>query len=336
MEKTLTDNPSFTRSILGTADPAEVLSNLDAFCKKHLGSEVDEVLFFNLSVGAAFGLLLNDGRRIFLKVHPPERPSEYLKAVHRVQNYLYRRNFPCPEPLLGPRPFSVGLATVDEFLDKGEVSDGHDPEVRHEMAKVLYRQIQLAGEVRDLRGLEEGWPWPGKNELWPPPHNALFDFEATAEGAGWIDDAASKAKAIVDSFDGRVVVGHTDWSADQIRIENGEVSAVYDWDSLRPEKEAVVVGIAASNFTSTWSLGIPNPPTPEETLLFIEDYETARGERFSAAGRKAIAAAAVYAVTYIARCEHAVNTKGENLLESFREALLVHRETYLRHLALKD
>ena len=262
MEKTLTDNPPLSRSILGTEDPEEVRHNLDTFCNAHLGSEVKEVLLFQLSTGAAFGLLLHDGRRVFLKAHPPERPAEYLEAVHRVQKHLHHRSFPCPEPLIGPQPFGIGLATVDEFVDTGEIPNGHGPKVRQEMAQMLAHQIDLAEEVPDIRGLEKGWPWPKKDELWPPPHNALYDFEATQKGAGWIDAAAAEAKAIVDDFDGRTVVGHTDWSADQIRLKNGEVSVVYDWDSLRPEKEVVVVGIAASNFTSTWSLGTPQSAKP--------------------------------------------------------------------------
>lgn len=325
----MADNPAFTRSILGTTDPTEVRHNLDAFCTQHLGSGVNEVLFFNLSVGAGFGLLLRDGRRVFLKAHPPERPQEYLRAVHRVQAHLYSRDFPAPRPLAGPAPFGVGLASVDEFVDAGEPPDGHDPRIRKLAARTLARQIALAGEVKDLRGLEQGWPWPAAGELWPPPHNALFDFDATTGGAAWIDDTAARARGVVDGFDGRTVVGHTDWSVDHLRVADGEVRVVYDWDSLRLEKEVVVVGIAASNFTSTWSLGFPNPPTPEETWLFVEDYEAARDGPLSGAERNALAAAAIYAVAYIARCEHAVDPEGKNLRGSFREALPRHTETYL-------
>lgn len=329
LNETLNNNPLLSRSILGTADPEEVRRNLDNFCKKHLNSEVEEVLLFGLSTGAAFGLLLDSGRHVFLKAHPPERPSEYLEAVHRVQDHLNRRGFPCPKPVLGPAPFGISRATVDEFVSEGDIPDGHGPEVRRALAETLFRQIDLSREVPDIRGLEKGWPWPGKGELWPPPHNALFDFKATTGGAEWIDAAAARAKTIVDDFDGPVVIGHTDWSADQIRTKNGKVSAVYDWDSLRPEKEVVVVGIAASNFTATWSLDVPNPPSPEETRLFVEDYEAARGERFSKAEREAVAAAAIYAIAYIARCKHAVDIKGRELRGSFREALPHHIKTYL-------
>ena len=328
----LTDNPALTRSVLGTADPEEILCRLDAFCEEHLASGTAEVLFCGLGTGASFGLLLLDGRRIFLKAHPPERPEEYLRAMYRVQGHLHERGFPAPRPLLRPASFGIGLATVDEFVDAGETPDGHDPGVRRTMAKTLYRLIELAAEVEDVRGLDLGWNWPPPEELWSEPHNAaLFDFVATARGAEWIDALAADAKRVVDDFEGgELVVGHADWSVDQMRFEGEEVAVVYDWDSLRPEKEVVVVGIAASNFTSTWHAEVPDPPSPEETRLFVEDYERARGAAFSEEERRAVAAAAIYAVAYLARCEHALDQEGHRLAGSFREALPVHASSYFR------
>jgi hypothetical protein len=334
MRDVLAHNPVFTRSVLGTADAQEVARRLDAFCEAHLGAESAEVFLCELSVGAAFGIRLRDGRRVFLKAHPPERPFEFLAAVHRVQAHLHERGFPAPRPLVGPAAFGPGLAIVDEFVDRGEHPDGHDPETRRAMAAALARLIELASALRDVRGLDRGWNWPGQDRLWPRPHNALFDFEATTRGAGWIDSVAARAKKVVDGFHGRTVVGHTDWSADQLRFEGGEVSVVYDWDSLRPDREVVVAGIAASNFTATWRLGVPNPPDPQETWLFVEDYEAVRGEQFSAPERAAIAAAAIYAIAYVARCEHALDPEDLNLSGSFREALAVHEEAYFRPGAL--
>jgi Phosphotransferase enzyme family len=330
MDQVLTDNPAFTRSILGTADPGEIASRLDAFCKAHLGSGVGEVLLCELSVGATFGLRLGDGRRVFLKAHPPDRPSEYLQAVRRVQRYLFGRGFPAPRPLAGPAPFSSGLATVDNFVDEGEHGDAHDPSIRHTMAETLARLIDLAREIPDIRGLDKGWRWPMKGKLWPKPHNALFDFETTAEGAEWIDEVAEEAKKVTDGFDGEVVVGHTDWSVDQMRFKKGKVSVVYDWDSLRVEKEVVVVGHGASHFSATWSLGVPNPPSAEETWLFVEEYEAARRKPFSKQERKTIAASAIYGIAYTARCEHALDPEDEDLEGSFRDALPVHAKAYFR------
>ncbi len=330
MRDVLTDNPAFTRSILGTADPERVVRRLDAFCEENLGSRAAGILFCELSVGAAFGLRLADGRRVFLKAHPPDRPHEYLASVHAVQAHLRGRGFPCPAPLVGPSSFGEGLATVDEFVDEGQHPDGHDPASRRAMAGTLARLIYLASEVRDVSGLDRGWNWPREESLWPQPHNSLFDFEATAGGAEQIDEVAARAKRIVDGHGGETVVGHADWSADQMRFTDGEVSVVYDWDSLRLDREAVFVGIAASNFTATWRLGVPNPPTPDETRQFVSEYEEARGAPFSAEERAVVAAAAVYATAYVARCEHAVDPAGKKVAGGFREALSVYAGSYLR------
>jgi hypothetical protein len=330
MDERLTDNPGFTHSILGTDDPGEVTRRLNVFCETCLGSGMAEVLFCELSVGASFGLRLGDGRRVFLKAHPPDRPHQFLRAVRRVQRHLFKQGFPAPRPLVDPAPFGPGLATVDEFVDEGEHEDAHDPNIRRTMARTLAWLIDLTGEVPDVRGLDRGWCWPKKGKLWPEPHNALFDFEATAAGAEWIDEVAEEAKRIIDDFDDEVVVGHTDWSVDQMRFKGGEVSVVYDWDSLRFEKEIVVVGHGASHFSATWHLDMPNPPSPKETWLFVEDYEGARGKPFSEQEREAIAAAAIYGIAYTARCEHAVDPEDKDLQDSFREALRTHAEAYFQ------
>jgi hypothetical protein len=160
MDEALTDNPAFTYSILGTADLQEVFRRLDAFCKAHLGSGVDEVFLCELSVGAAFGLRLKDGRRIFLKAHKPDWSSGFLKAVRRVQEHLYDRGFPCPRPLAGPASFGSGLATVEEFVEEGEHADAHNAAIRRKMAQALARSIELAAEVPDAGALSSGWAWP--------------------------------------------------------------------------------------------------------------------------------------------------------------------------------
>lgn len=323
------DGQILAESILETRNAERIFADLDAFCELRLSSGLEEVLFCNLGVGATFGLRLRDGRRITIKAHPPERSKDFLHAVHEVQKHLHRLGFPSPEPVLDSVPFGNSVATVDELLDAGEFADGRDPAVRNSMARTLNRLIRLADEVPDVEALSQGWNWPARDQLWPPPHNVLFDFEATATGAEWIDGIAAGAKDAVDALQAPAVIGHADWSVDQMRFEGGAVKAVYDWDSLRCDKEAVFVGIAASNFAATWRGEAPNPPTPDEARLFVADFEAARGEPFPESEKYAVHAAAVYAVAYMARCEHALDPKQGNVRGSFRESLPAYENEFL-------
>ena len=317
-------------SLLETTDTRRVVEALDAFCATCLGSPVEKAFLCELSVGAAFGLRLRDGGRVLLKVHPPGQALRFLRAVYLVQRDLFARGFPCPEPITGPRPFGHGLATVEAFVDDGEFADAHQREVRREMARTLARMIGLTAAISDVRALSQTWKLPPERGLWPVPHNALFDFEATAAGARWIDEIASKAKLTLDTSPGKMVVGHSDWSANQMRFEDGKVSVIYDWDSLRLDRETNLVGHTATHFPYTEHFDVPRRASPAEARLFVEEYETARGAPFSEQEHVAVSAAATYGLAYTARCEHAIDPAGKDLRGSFREALSSFGEEYLR------
>jgi hypothetical protein len=159
------------------------------------------------------------------------------------------------------------------------------------------------------------------------PHNALFDFEATMEGAEWIDEIARAAKRARDVSVGTEIVGHTDWSAKHLRFDADlRPTAVYDWDSLNTEPEPLLVGNAAGSFTYTEELGNDVFPWPDaqESLAFIEEYEAARRAPFHGEERRAAIGACVYLRAYAARCGHALgaNVRQESGLAEFAEALL--------------
>ena len=65
---------------------------------------------------------------------------------------------------------------------------------------------------------------------WGVPHSKLFDFEATAAGAEWIDEIASQAQAIKLRGEGDLVLGHIDWGVKHFRYVGERVSVIYDWD----------------------------------------------------------------------------------------------------------
>jgi len=69
-------------------------------------------------------------------------------------------------------------------------------------------------------------------------------------------------------------------------------------------------------------------PTAEESQLFVEEYEAARETPFTGEGRRAVDAAIVYTLAYVARCEHASGRR--DLEGSFREALAQVGDSLLR------
>ena len=283
--------------VMGTVDPAVIRARVWA-----ADPEAEEVFYFTASVGALFGVRRRDGSRVAIKFHKLVDDGAYLEAMHRVQSALADAGYPAPRPL-----GRVGNVTLEAWRDEGEFRDAHDPEVRRALARELVRFHGLASGF-GVRPRRPFFPL-GAEALWPVPHNALFDFEATNEGAEWIDEIARPAKRLSETCDGPEVVGHTDWSAKHMRFDKHlQLTALYDWDSLDTQPEPLLVGTAAGSFTYTEELEHEVFPWPsvEESLSFLDEYESARGTRFSQAERRAAEGACLYLRAYAARCGHAV------------------------------
>ena len=299
------------RSIFGTDDPEEIWRAARDVCP-----EAVDCFAFEVSVGALFGLRLADGSRVALKIHV-QRDRRELEAVQRVQAHLFERGFPCPEPL-GVR----ARASLERWIDDGSYRDAHEPAVRRVVAKHLALMIRLARELHPLPGIEPFFP-RRDGPLWPTPHNVLFDFEATAAGAEWIDDIARAATPLRDARVGELVIGHGDWTVKHFRFEGLRPTVVYDWDSVGTDYETIFVGVAASSFTYTEHLPVAVWPSVAEAGVFIADYEAARRRSFSLEERRAAQAAAVYSRAYSARCTHAVGKDARRLsLEEYAAAFL--------------
>jgi hypothetical protein len=129
------------------------------------------------------------------------------------------------------------------------------------------------------------------------------------------------------------VVGHHDWSGKHFRFAQDAVTVVYDWDSVRLGREAVIVGNAAMTFTANFDLpGLKLAPTPAEVRAFVEEYSAARSTPLTRAEREHVAACATFIAAYTARCEHAHRLKAEapDDPNSFTAALRVYGQDYLR------
>jgi hypothetical protein len=194
--------------------------------------------------------------------------------------------------------------------------------VRRAFAGLLVRFVDCA-TASGVRPRRPFFPGPG-DALWPKPHNALFDFEATREGAEWIDEIARAAKPLRDA-PGREVVGHADWSIKHVRWDDDlQPTAIYDWDSVDTQTEASIVGTAAASFTYTEEVPVTSMwPTVEESLAFVADYEAARGESFDGEERRAVHGAAVYLAAYGQRCRWAFARNADRpYLEALANRLL--------------
>jgi hypothetical protein len=230
------------------------------------------------------------------------------------------RGYPAPEVLTDLTALGPAAAIAMSYRRDGKPTDARIEGVRQHMARGLARFIAAADSCRDTPGLPCK-QIPAGEAIWPPPHNALYDFAATREGAEWIDGIAKDALAVMRSATSRLIVGHHDWSAKNMRMGPAGIAVLYDWDAVFLDREAFVLGSAAAHFPVTWELRVPETPTREEVAAFIADYAQARGTALTRSERVETAAGTTYARAYKARCEHALYPDGANWRGSSREDL---------------
>jgi len=307
------------RSVFGTDDPDIVRAMILEWTAQQ-GFDRACVSGIEISVGAAVTVTLPDGRKAFVKVWPGTTDARCLAAQVEVQALMAARGFPAPTVLTKLSALGPGWAVSMEYKRDGVPTDTRVPGVRCAMAVGLARFVAEAAACRDLQGLPRR-PLPPEGMLWPRPHNALFDFEATAQGAEWIDEVACRALSAMRSVTSRTIVGHHDWSAKNMRMGTGGIAVLYDWDAVFLDHETFILGSAAAHFPVTWELDVPETPTTGEVAAFVQEYEQARGVAFTRAELAEVAAGATYARAYKARCEHAIDPGAVRWRGSSRESL---------------
>ena len=90
-----------------------------------------------------------------------------LEGVTALMHVLADSGFPCPRPLLSPKPMGRSIATVEEMIENGDLGDRLDPRCRRMIAKGLAQVLALLREAPgDYRCLARSSL--GKN-LYPQP-----------------------------------------------------------------------------------------------------------------------------------------------------------------------
>lgn len=304
----MTSEPPFdavAAEVLGTSDPRAVLAHVGELCERFLGARVTARLFHRVSVGSVHGVRLEDGRTAVVKLHRALVPWAYLRALDELRTHVAAAGFPAPTPLAPTAAWRDGHVTFEALLAQGEPPDPDRPQHRALMARGLARLVSLCEPFASW-SVFEPWLAPRAGDLWPAPHDARFDFAATSEGAEWIDALARRARARLDEADAPPrVVGHHDWRREHLRVLDGRLSVVYDWDSIGRFPEPVLVAGAARTFPADWSrVGHRPYPPLAQMFEFLDVYEPARGRRFDRRERATFRAALVYGAAYTARCEH--------------------------------
>lgn len=324
---------SLEQRIFGSADAGTIRHIIDKFCLARLGSSPMHILSYNASLGCVFTLQLADERYLVLKAYPPEDTVPFLEDIARVQTHLAHSGFPCPQPLGGPWPLAQSYALVMERRDEGAFVTADDPVIRTALASALARQIMLTEGFVELPNLGPSyWARLPQDRLYLTPHLSIFNLEATTPGAEWIDRIAQQARDRVRPDGSRIVVGHDDWAVKDTRFANQTLCMIYDWDSLRRDRETLIVGHAAGQFMMTYH--VPHPvrvaPRPDEVRAFIDEYEAVRGSAFTPAERVTIAAVATYIIATTARLEHSTAPDvTEYPVGYYREALARYGDAYL-------
>src|SRR5262249_36936466 len=115
-----------------------------------------------------------------------------------------------------------------------------------------------------------------------------------------------------------------------LRFDQGRVVASFDWDSLHYELVPVLIGALAPHFTADWQReDIDRLPTIEEMRAFVAEVEEARKQAFSGPERDTLSTALVYAMTYTARCAHAISPQKEGYNGDPRPFLREHGRSLL-------
>lgn len=333
------DSPFVELDCFGTDNAERIAVLVTEFCRAQLGSGIRGYYFYRASIGSTHAVQLEDGRDLVIKVRPPAETNPDLSfdrgslgVICAVLAWLADRHYPCPNILLGATPLARGLATVEEFLDRGQRGNGFQPACRKLMAAGLAELIERLRSFKgDVSGLKH-FHFQRGDSLYPQPHSRLFDFEKTAKGAEWIDEFARRARQVAPSEE-PPVLGHADWRVEHLRFADGRIVAAYDWDSLAFWPETELVATSAYAFTADWTLeNIRRIPTADDIRAYVADYEQARGPAFSKHERRSLFAQCVYSIAYGARCAHSLEPDKRDWQEDTWPYLLRHEgDALLRH-----
>jgi len=288
-------------TLVGDRSFEEIERWVEELTQAQVGGTPSGALFAKKSVGAVFGVVLESGEPAVLKLFNRSLGHSQLAAMHRCLAVAAAHGFPVARQRSDIFEADVGVfAAFYGYLD-GAHRNPHDTPVRRELARSL---AELNGLLAPLA--TEGLPLaPGRQEaLWPAPQSIWEAREIEDEDGHFIAEHGRRAQAAIKKSKLPRFATHLDWGVKNIRFRDDAVCAVFDSDSVHAACEAECVGRAAAQFTAQWDIPAVLTPSADEAQAFVDEYQSARGRKFSRAERSLAAEAARYAVAQAARLEH--------------------------------
>jgi hypothetical protein len=306
------NEPAIELAVFGTSEPEAIAAVVERFCVEQFGAPPAGSHFYRGSTGCVLGLHLASGADVVLKAYQERWPKAFLRAVQSVQEHVAGGGLPCARPLRPPvaLPGRPNLAVVESWLPDPGMQPNRSESAQRVSAAGLATQIALCTDLAGVQALIDHPLDTPAGDLYGEPHSPLFDFVGTAHGAEWIDDLARLAVEIRQADDAPPVVAHTDWSARNVRFDDREILATYDWDSVTVVKESTALGQAAVTWCVTAEPGGSEFPTYAEIVGFMRDYEHAARRPLTDIQWRAAGAAATYLLAYTSRCEHSLDVTG--------------------------
>jgi hypothetical protein len=235
---------------------------------------------------------------VVVKVRPPSPRLAGCFAVHR---HLWQAGFPCPEPLVGPKPFGNHTASAEKLLSVSGIP-ASGTEFSQASAGALARLVSLAPRpdaVPNLSPSPDFVAWDhDQTGLWPTPADGNPDLNTFSQSM-WLDRVAAAVRDRLTAYRRPPLIGHGDWVNGNLVWDGCHLLAVHDWDSVICQPEPVIAGFAAATF-----LGLGGPQghaTVEQSATFLDAYVRARGLQWTTADREAAWAAGLWVRAFDAK-----------------------------------
>ncbi len=243
------------------------------WCGRELGARPAEVLLAASVMSQVWGLRLDDGREVMVKARPDDGRVETCLAVQRG---VVEAGLPCPQPLTGVSVIDGQAVHAEEWRPGGEVARGNDPGTAARSARLYAAVTEVTRGLRLPPPLPNPewvhWDHDGPGE-WPP--NPVHDTRPGADSlrADLVAIATRARRRLLKADSMRLILGHADWEAQNLRWHGHTPHAVHDWDSVAWLPEAALVGAAAGAFAST---EVPTLAPLESSEAFLVAYQENR------------------------------------------------------------